>query len=138
MRPCLDPWIRKIPWRRKWLPTPVLYILYKHLSKNKKKVSGLLFTWIKYEITFLLNLQRRTFLEYLVLQCVSCTAVSNSATCMDCSPPDSSVHGILQVKILEQVVISFSRGSSWPRDWILHCRQQFLYHLSHQGSPFNV
>ena len=36
---------------------------------------------------------------------------------MDCSPPGSSVHGILQAKILEWVVISFSRGSSWPRDW---------------------
>ena len=35
---------------------------------------------------------------------------------MDCSPPDSSVHGILQARILEWVVIFFSRGSSWPRD----------------------
>ena len=31
---------------------------------------------------------------------------------MDWDSPDSSVHGILQA-----VVISFSRGSSWPRDW---------------------
>ena len=35
---------------------------------------------------------------------------------MDCSPPGSSVHGILQARILEWVAISFSRGSSWPRD----------------------
>ena len=35
---------------------------------------------------------------------------------MDCGPPDSSVHGISQVKILEWVAISSSRGSSWPRD----------------------
>ena len=35
---------------------------------------------------------------------------------MDCSPPDSSVHGILQAKILEWAAISFSRGSSQPRD----------------------
>ena len=35
---------------------------------------------------------------------------------MDCSPPGSSVHGILQVRILEWVVIPFSRGSFWPRD----------------------
>ena len=34
---------------------------------------------------------------------------------MDCSPPDSSVHGILQARILEWVAISFSKGSSWPR-----------------------
>ena len=35
---------------------------------------------------------------------------------VDCSPPGSSVHGILQARILEWVAISFSRGSSWPRD----------------------
>ena len=36
---------------------------------------------------------------------------------MDCSPPGSSIHGILQARILEWVAISFSRGSSQPRDW---------------------
>ena len=30
----------------------------------------------------------------------------------DCNPPGSSVHGILQARILEWVAISFSRGSS--------------------------
>ena len=34
----------------------------------------------------------------------------------DCSSPGSSVHGILQARILESVAISFSRGSSRPRD----------------------
>ena len=36
---------------------------------------------------------------------------------MDCSLAGSSVHGILQARILEWVVIPFSRRSSWPRDW---------------------
>ena len=35
---------------------------------------------------------------------------------MDNSPPNSSVHGILQARILEWVAIPFSRGSSQPRD----------------------
>ena len=35
---------------------------------------------------------------------------------MDYSPPGSSVHGILQTRILKWVVIPFSRGSSQPRD----------------------
>ena len=35
---------------------------------------------------------------------------------MDCGPPGSSVHGILQARILEWVAIPFSRGSSRPRD----------------------
>ena len=56
---------------------------------------------------------------------------------MDCSLPDSSVHGMLQARILEWVAIPFSRGifqtqGLSPR--LLHCRQ-VLYHLSLQGSP---
>ena len=35
---------------------------------------------------------------------------------MDCSPPGSSVHGILQARILEWAAISSFRGSSQPRD----------------------
>ena len=35
---------------------------------------------------------------------------------LDYSPPGSSVHGILQARILEWVAMPFSRGSSWPRD----------------------
>ena len=37
---------------------------------------------------------------------------------MDCSLPRSSVHGIFQARVLEWVAISFSRGSSQPRDRI--------------------
>ena len=39
---------------------------------------------------------------------------------MNYSLPSSSVHGILQARILEWVAISFSRGSSWPRNqtWV--------------------
>jgi len=36
---------------------------------------------------------------------------------MDCSSPGSSVHGILQARILEWVAVSSSRGSSWLRGW---------------------
>ena len=35
---------------------------------------------------------------------------------MDCSPSGSSVHGILQASILESLAISFSMGSSQPRN----------------------
>ena len=38
---------------------------------------------------------------------------------MDCSPPDSSVHGILQARILDWVPMPFSRGSSRPSDQTL-------------------
>ena len=35
---------------------------------------------------------------------------------VDCSPPGSSVHGILQARIVDWVAISFSRGSTPPSD----------------------
>ena len=35
---------------------------------------------------------------------------------MDCSPPGSFVPGIFQPRVLKRIAISFSRGSSWPRD----------------------
>ena len=42
--------------------------------------------------------------------------MSDSLRPVDYSPPSSSIHGILQARILEWVAISFSRGSSQPRD----------------------
>ena len=44
----------------------------------------------------------------------SCLSLCNP---MDCSPLGSSVHGIFQARILEWGAISYSRRSSWPRDW---------------------
>ena len=62
----------------------------------------------------------------------SCLTLRDS---MDCSLPGSSVHGIFQARVLEWVVIPFSRGSSQPRD--LTCVSciggWILYHLSHLG-----
>ena len=61
------------------------------------------------------------FISYL--HCISffylCVLVTQSypTLCdpLDCSTPGSSVHGILQERILEWVAIPFSRGSSHPR-----------------------
>ena len=62
----------------------------------------------------------------------SCWTLRNP---MDCSPQSSSVHGILQARILEWVAISFSRGSSRPRDLThiscISCTgRQILYHCA--------
>ena len=54
-----------------------------------------------------------TFMEVKVLDAQLCLTLCNP---MDRSLPGSSVHGILQARILEWVAISFSRGSSRPRD----------------------
>ena len=55
----------------------------------------------------------------------------------NCSPPVSSVHGILWARLLEWVAIPFSRGIFQTQEsnpGLLHCRQ-ILFHLSYQGSP---
>ena len=55
---------------------------------------------------------------------------------INCSPPGSSVHGILQARILEWVAMASSRGSSRPRDWTwVSCTGRWvLYPLSHLGN----
>ena len=47
----------------------------------------------------------------------SCSVVSDCLRPMDCSLPGSSVHGTFQARVLEWIAISFSKGSSQPRDW---------------------
>ena len=72
-------------------------------------------------------------LKRCVCVCVYTQSCLTLCDPVDCSPPGSSVHGILQARILEWVAISSSRGSSWPRDWTLvsYTGRQILYHLCH-------
>ena len=58
---------------------------------------------------------QRAMLSTCVSAC-ACSVASSSLHPIDCSPPGSSVLGILQVEILEWVAISFSKGSLWPSD----------------------
>ena len=77
------------------------------------------------------------FLHYLQPWSVT-TSYLTLCDSMDCNLPGSSVHGVLQARILEWVVMPSSRGSSPPRDWthsLLHFRW-ILYPLRHFGSPF--
>ena len=70
----------------------------------------------------------------------ACSVVSDS---MNCSPPGSSVHGIIQAGILEWVAMSSSRGSFQSRDrttcllHLQHCRL-ILYPLRHLGNILPV
>ena len=92
------------------------------LPSNRAKESG-----------FLPPNKRRMFLTTWVL-CYAKSLQSCLTLCdpMDCSPPGSSVHGVLQARMLEWVAMSSSRGSSRPRDrtyvsCLLHCRQVVYY-----------
>ena len=60
---------------------------------------------------------------------------------VDCSPPGSSTHGILQARTLEWGAMPSFKGASRPRDqtqvsYISCNSRRILYHLGHLGSPF--
>ena len=68
------------------------------------------------------NLMTTPKFSRLYEECVRAKSLQSRPTLcdpMDHSLPGSSVHGILQAKILEWVAMLSSRGSSWPRDWTL-------------------
>ena len=77
-------------------------------------------------------------LKGLLVSCSTTSAVLSSQSCMtlcepmDCSPPGSSVHSISQARKLEWVAISFSRGSSRPREWTciscISCIARLIHH----------
>ena len=61
---------------------------------------------------------------------------------VDCSPSGTFAHGVFQARILEQLAISYSRESSWPRD---HSSISYLLHeqvdslpLPPPGEPHNI
>ena len=66
-------------------------------------------------------LLKECWLSTPTLECtLSCFVAQSCLTLcdpMDCSPPGSSVQGILQARILEWVSIPFSMGSSGPKNW---------------------
>ena len=65
----------------------------------------------------------------------SCPALCNP---MDCSLPGSSVHGILQsTRVISHSLLQGIFPSQGLNSGILHCRW-ILYHVSHQGSPYQV
>ena len=72
--------------------------------------------------------------------CAVCSVIQSRPTLcnlMDCSHPSSSVHGISQAKIREQVAMPFSTGSSEPRDQThVSCiGRQVLYHWAIREDP---
>ena len=62
---------------------------------------------------------------------------------VDCSPSGSSVHGILQARVLEWVAMPSSRGSSqargWTHNYYVSCIGRWvLYHSCHLESPKKI
>ena len=66
------------------------------------------------------------------------SAVTSSLQLMNCSPTGPSIHGTLQA-ILEWVAISYSRGSSWPRDGVqVSCIGRWILHTEPPGKSLMI
>ena len=100
---------RRIKWRK---PVKLSEVRSKEKEAERERVSeslrsSCLSVFAQYSCKTIIH--NKFYLVVVVLVFQSCPTLCNS---MDCSPPGSSVHGILQARILEWVAIPFSRGFS--------------------------
>ena len=124
------------PWTVAW-QTPLSYTLKITEDNSREILCELYLSWVDvyvFEIRtgnfklFLLHCQAHGNLSSLGnLGHSLCPALWDP---MNCSPPGSFVHGLFQAKILKWVAISFSRGTSQPRDrtHIPSTGRRILYH----------
>ena len=132
-----DPWVGKIPWRRKWQPTPVFLPGKSHGQRNLEGYSP----WCckESDMTEWLSMHAYIYPLFLgfpsslgdhrapsrvpwAIQCCAMLCYAKSLqSCptlcdpIDSSPPGSPVPGILQARTLEWVAISFSNAWKWSR-----------------------
>ena len=101
---------------------------------------------LKFLLNFLVWIWNAFSARGLIESVLHCTCAQSLQSCptlsdlMDCNPPGSSVHGILQARILEWVGMPSSRGSSPPRDqthtsYIYLLRQVDSLPLAPHGKP---
>ena len=117
----------KILCRWEWLPTPVFLPGESHGQRSLVGYSSWVTksqTWLTFSFFFCLKLSScYQYSEVLVAQL--CLTLCNP---MNCSPPGSSIHGILQARTLKWIAIPFFKGSSWPRDqtWVFCIAGRFF------------
>ena len=94
----------------------------------------LLMLWNRKLMCIDLENQRTNLAHLCVLATQSCLTLCDPILC---SPPGSSVHGILQARILEWVAMPSSRGSSGPKDCtcISGIGRRILYHCTTWETP---
>ena len=100
--------------KRIWKKFPIISFLKRKTNINR-------YEHVLFDL-FLSIPKKKNKIYVLRFLCMSiCCLVAESCLIlcdpMDCSSQGSSVHGITQTRILEWVAISFSRGSSGPKDW---------------------
>ena len=95
-----------------------------------------------WELYYILLVKKRKvyFIRHYRHECVCYAKLLQSCLTfcdpMDYSPPGSSIHGIFQAGNLKWVAISFSRASSWPRDWTYSpCMVRNILYQWARGKP---
>ena len=108
-----SPWVGTIPWSRKWQPTPAPVFLPGKFQGQRNLANPS--AWGHRDSDTIEQLSTQKAKAQLLVSEVaqSCLTLCDPG---DCTPPGSSIHGILQARTLEWVAISFSRGSSRSRD----------------------
>ena len=137
------------PWRRKWQPTPVFLFLSGEFHGQRSLVGYSPMELQRVEYDWVTNIHIYRYIYACVCVCV-CVYIyiacvlshfTTVALCnyMDCSPPGSSVSGILQARILEWVAIPSSRRSSRPRDQThVFCITGGFFTAEPEGMPLYI
>ncbi|KAB0345202.1 hypothetical protein FD754_022128 [Muntiacus muntjak] len=130
-----NPWVGKIPWRREWQLTPVLLPGESH--GQRAAVHGV-YTSVNMTGKFQLQKNHRNscvhslkkrnpafilFNSRLPLSSFPAEATKNDL--LDCSLPGSSVHGIFQARVLEEVPVVFFFPSITPTTSLLKLKNSF-------------
>ena len=125
----LGPWI-KASW--KWSKQEMARVNTDILWTSKPKWTGM------GEFN---SAEKRIWANTLLINSVLCLVTQSlQAEPMDCSPPGSSVHGILQARIPDWVAISFSWGSSQPRvqTWVFCIGGRFFTHWANNTDQYSI
>ena len=113
-----DRWVGKIPKRRAWKPTQIFLLgnlMYRGPWRSIVNRVTKSQTWLK-QLSTHVHAYKNTICMHALID--KCMVVVKSLSCVRlfATPWTVAYHGILQARILEWVTISFSRGSSRPRD----------------------
>ena len=152
----LEPWVGKIPWRRKWEPTSVFLPGKSHGQRSLAGCSSwghkesdtaeqlthsdpdlpqtgryFMQIWEGDWPEGILCLRRVCICPVLCMCTQSCPTLCDP---VDCSPPGSSVHGISQARILEWVAFPFPVDLPNLEICVSYIGRWVLYQLSHWGS----
>ena len=106
-----DPWVRTIPWRRKWQPTSVFLPGKSHGPEEPGRLQSMGSQRAGHNWVTSLFFPRRNCLKFFYMYSCCCLVAKSCLTLgnpMNCSPPGFSVDGISQARILEWIAISFS------------------------------